>query len=335
MAAQGRLQGVFTPNMVPLDSQGAIDEQGLRDYVDWLIQRGVHGLYPNGSTGEFTRFTPEERRRIIRIIMDQTAGRVPVLAGAAEANVRETLAACEYYHGLGVRAVAIVSPYYYRLSPDNVYAYFREIGRNTPVDVTLYNMPMFASPIDVPTIQRLSEECERIVAIKDSSGDLPQMMRMIEAVRPNRPDFSFLTGWDSVLMPMLLMGCDGGTNAASGIVPELTRKLYDATTGGRIEEARNLQYLVQRIFDVLLLGADFPEACRVGIRLRGLAIGPGRQPLSERHQAKLAELEPVLRKLLQESGIACGQPAGGRLTPQEIGQVVASVLQTLRSRGAV
>jgi hypothetical protein len=96
-----------------------------------------------------------------------------------------------------------------------------------------------------------------------------------------------------------------------------------------------LQYLVQRIFDVLLLGADFPEACRVGIRLRGLAIGPGRQPLSERHQAKLAELEPVLRKLLQESGIACGQPAGGRLTPQEIGQVVASVLQTLRSRGAV
>lgn len=335
MAAQGRLQGVFTPNMVPLDSQGAIDEQGLRDYVDWLIQRGVHGLYPNGSTGEFTRFTPEERRRIIRIIMDQAAGRVPVLAGAAEANVRETLAACEYYHGLGVRAVAIVSPYYYRLSPDNVYAYFREIGRNTPVDVTLYNMPMFASPIDVPTIQRLSEECERIVAIKDSSNDIPHMMRMIEAVRPNRPDFSFLTGWDSVLMPMLLVGCDGGTNATSGVVPELTRKLYDAATGGRIEDACRLQYLVRRIFDALLFRADFPEACRVAIRLRGLAIGPGRQPLSERHQAILADLEPALRKLFEEGGIACGAEAGRLLSPQQIGQVVASVLQTLQSRGAI
>ncbi len=86
--------------------------------------------------------------------------------------------------------MAIVSPFYYKLSPARVYAYFKEIGDNTPVDVTLYNIPMFASPIDVPTVQRLSEECERIVAIKDSSGDLPHMIRMIQAVRPNRPDFT-------------------------------------------------------------------------------------------------------------------------------------------------
>ena len=227
--------------------------------------------------------------------------------------------------------MAIVSPYYYRLSPDNVYAYFREIGRNTPVDVTLYNMPMFASPIDVPTIQRLSEECPRIVAIKDSSGDLPQMMRMIAAVRPNRPDFSFLTGWDSVLMPILWWAATAGRTPPAASCP--ATRLYDATTGGRIR---------RRACSISCSGcstssswARFFQACRVGIRLRGLAIGPGRQPLSERHQAKLAELEPLLRKLLQEGGIACGQPAGDRLTPQEIGQVVASVLQTLRSRGAV
>ena len=163
-----------------------------------------------------------------RSLWTRTPIAFPFWPGAAEANVRETIAACEYYHGLGVRAVAIVSPYYYRLSPDNVYAYFREIGRNTPVDVTLYNIPMFASPIDVPTIQRLSEECERIVAIKDSSGDVGQMMRMIEAIRPNRPDFSFMTGWDAVLMPMLMIGADGGTNVTSGVAPELTRKLYEA-----------------------------------------------------------------------------------------------------------
>jgi 4-hydroxy-tetrahydrodipicolinate synthase len=71
------------------------------------------------------------------------------------------------------------------------------------------------------------EEFERIVAIKDSSGDIPHMIRMIQAVRPNRPDFAFLTGWDAALMPMLLAGCDGGTNASSGVVPELTRRLYD------------------------------------------------------------------------------------------------------------
>jgi len=288
MTGQGTLRGIFTPNMVPLDDRGAINEPELRRYVDWLIDRGVHGLYPNGSTGEFTRFTPDERRRIVQIMADQTAGRVPILAGAAEANVRQTLAACEYYQGLGVRAVAIVSPYYYKLSPDNVYAYFKEIGRNTPIDVTLYNIPMFASPIDVPTIQRLSEECERIIAIKDSSGDVPQMMRMIEVVRPNRPDFSFLTGWDTVLLPMLLIGCDGGTNATSGVVPEITRALYDAAVAGRLEQARPLQYKLRKLFDALLLSADFPEAFRVAVQARGFQMGPGRQPLSAEHHAALA-----------------------------------------------
>ena len=126
---------------------------------------------PNGSTGEFIRFTPEERRQIVRIVCEQAAGRVPVLAGAAEANARETIQACEAYAGFGARAVAIVSPFYYRLSPESVYAYFREIALNSPIDVTLYNIPMFASPIDVPTIRRLAE-LERVVGIKDSSGDL-------------------------------------------------------------------------------------------------------------------------------------------------------------------
>ena len=159
--AATKIQGIFTPHIVPLDTAGQIDEAELRRYVDWLIARGVHGLYPNGSTGEFTRFTADERRRIVEIVCDQTAGRVPVLAGAAEANVRETLRACETYAGYGARAVAIVSPFYYRLGPESVYAYFREIARNSPIDVTLYNIPMFASPIDVPTIRRLAEFAAR------------------------------------------------------------------------------------------------------------------------------------------------------------------------------
>ncbi|MBN2475591.1 MAG: dihydrodipicolinate synthase family protein [Pirellulales bacterium] len=335
MAGQGRLQGIFTPNMVPLDERGNIHEAELRRYVDWLIDRGVHGLYPNGSTSEFTRFTPEERRRIVQIMVDQTAGRVPILAGAAEANVRETLDACEYYHGLGVRAVAIVAPYYYKLSPDNVYAYFQEIGRNTPVDVTLYNIPMFASPIDVPTIQRLSEECERIVAIKDSSGDLAQMIRMIEAVRPNRPEFSFLTGWDAVLMPMLLIGCDGGTNASSGVVPEVTRKLYDLTMGGRLDEARRVQAWLIRLFDPALYSADFPEGFRVAVQLRGFRMGTGRQPLSERHRAILGELEKTLAALLAEQELT-DQPSPlptAQLDARHVSRIVEGVLAELQQRG--
>ena len=336
MSNATRLQGIFTPNLVPLDNAGEINEPELRRYVDWLIERGVHGLYPNGSTGEFTRFSVEERRRIISIMADQARGRVPILAGAAEANVKETLAACEAYHRMGVRAVAIVAPFYYKLSPAGVYAYFKEIGRNTPIDVTLYNIPMFASPIDVPTVQRLSEECPRIVAIKDSSGDLPHMMRMIAAVRPNRPDFSFLTGWDAALMPMLLIGCDGGTNATSGVVPEMTRKLFDLTRAGKIDDARILQYKLLKLFDPMLYQADFPDGFRAALRARGFNPGHGRMPLDETQLTNLVALEERLRKLLADEGFDAqtSSPRGsGAGDVQLISQIVQSVMGELQRRG--
>jgi dihydrodipicolinate synthase/N-acetylneuraminate lyase len=337
--SSSRLTGIFTPNLVPLDSRGDINEAELRRYVDWLIERGVHGLYPNGSTGEFTRFTVEERRRIIEIVADQTRNRVPILAGAAEANVKETLRACEYYHQLGVRAVAIVAPFYYKLSPASVYAYFAEIGKHTPIDVTLYNIPLFASPIDVPTVQKLSENFPKIVAIKDSSGDIPHMIRMIKAVRPNRPDFSFLTGWDAALMPLLLIGCDGGTNATSGVVPEITRKLYDLTLAGRLDEARKVQYDLVTLFDTMIYSAEFPNGFRAAASLRGFQLGEGRQPMSPEQRTDLNALSQTLQCLLSEHGFT-DQPVGGcPIRPgaqpdrTEIDAIVRNVVSELKRRG--
>ena len=335
--SSSRLRGIFTPNIVPLLPDGEINEPETRRYVDWLIDHGVHGLYPNGSTGEFTRFTAEERRRIIEIIADQARGRVPILAGAAEANTKETIKACEYYHQLGCRAVAIVSPFYFKLSPAGVYAYFKEIADNTPIDVTLYNIPMFASPIDVPTVLKLAEECPRIVAIKDSSGDLPHMMRMIAAVRPVRPDFAFLTGWDAALMPMLLIGCDGGTNATSGVAPEITRKLFDLTMAGKIDEARDLQYRLLPLFDTMLYSAEFPDGFRAALKLRGIEPGPSRQPRSAVQEQQLAKLSDQLQCLLAAEGFT-SEPAGGckvesSVDPEQIAKIVQGVVGELKKRG--
>jgi 4-hydroxy-tetrahydrodipicolinate synthase len=334
----GRLAGIFTPNMIPLDSSGAINERELRRYTNWLIEKGVHGLYPNGSTGEFLRFLPEERRRIIEIMADETRGRVPILAGAAEANARETIKACEHYYSIGCRAVAIVSPFYYKLSPQSVYAYFAEIARNSPIDITLYNIPMFASPIDVPTVQRLADEFDRVVAIKDSSGDLPHMIRLIAAVRPHRPDFAFLTGWDAALMPMILIGCDGGTNATSGVVPEITRKLYELTVAHRIDEARELQYRLVKLFDAMIYSIDFPEGFRAAVDLRGFQMGTGRQPLTTGQQVDLETISREIACLLSEHGFV-NEPVGGcpvsRGASQsvEVDSIVRQVVAELRQRG--
>jgi dihydrodipicolinate synthase/N-acetylneuraminate lyase len=107
-------------------------------------------------------------------------------------------------------------------------------------------------------------------------------------VRPLRPDFVFMTGWDAVLVPMLLAGCQGGTHATSGIVPELTRAIYDLTLAGRIKEAYRLQYQLLNLFDTIFAAGDFPEGFRLATGLRGFQFGAGRQPLTPEQHAKLA-----------------------------------------------
>ena len=323
-----RIQGILTPNITPVDAQGRVDEQKLRGYVDWLIDRGVDGLYPNGSTGEFVRFSAEERRDIVRIVMDQADGRVPVLAGAAEANVKATIEACDAYGELGVRAVAIVAPFYYRLSSEGVYAYFREIAENVQVDVTLYNIPLFASPIEVETVVRLASEFPRVIGIKDSSGDLPNMMRMISAIRPMRDDFTFLTGWDASLAPMLLAGADGGTNATSGVVPELTRAIYQNVTSGNLDEAMRLQYQLIPLFDAMISLGEFPEGFRAGARSRGWDLGPGRVPLSEDQRNAVARTQREIDSLVSQVAESKQSASLPHDTIEKIVQRVIHQLQT-------
>ena len=337
----GKLEGIFTPLLVPLDENSQINEAELRRFVSWLIEKGVHGLYPNGSTGEFTRFTPAERRRIVHIVSEECAGRVPILAGAAEANVKETLFACQAYADMGVRAVAIVAPYYYKLAPESVYAYFAEIGRNSPIDLTLYNIPAFASPIDVNTIRRLADGFPRVIGIKDSSGDLAFMMRMISAIRPNRPDFTFLTGWEAVLIPMLMIGCDGGTHASSNVVPEITRKMYDLYRAGDTAGAMKWQYRILELFDVMLnLPFEFPDGFRAAAALRGFHFGHTRLPQTGAQHSQHKVLSDVMQCILADFELVNPPSAGCPVRTGEIGQdklqqMVQQVFYEMKNRGIV
>ncbi|RLS50420.1 MAG: dihydrodipicolinate synthase family protein [Planctomycetota bacterium] len=303
------ITGILVPHMVPLDAKGRIDEDELFRYVEWLVDRGVHGLYPNGSTGEFLRFTVEERQKIVRIVCKAAAGRVPVVAGAAEGTAAETIRACEHCLEAGARAVAVVAPYYYRLSAESVEAYFREIGAHSPIDVTLYHIPMLASPIEIPVVRRLAEEFPRIIGIKDSSGDISHMQRLIAAVRPVRPGFSFLTGWDPALTSMLLVGCSGATVATSGIMPEMTRAVYDMAMAGDVTGAMRLQPRIIELFDMAMQGADFPEGYRVAASCRGFRMGPSRQPASAKQLADRSALEERLTALLETLGMNRARPS--------------------------
>jgi dihydrodipicolinate synthase/N-acetylneuraminate lyase len=303
-APASRLSGILVPLPVPLDDRGRIAEDELARYVGWLIDHGVHGLYPNGSTGEFTRFTSEERRRITSIVCAAAAGRVPVIAGAADVNVMETLRACEHAADCGAVAVSIVAPHYFRLGAESVYAYYREIARQTAIDVTLYNIPAFASQIDVGTVRRLAEECPRIVGIKDSSGDISHALRLIQTIRPVRPDFTILTGWDPALVPMLVGGCDGGIHSSAGIAPELTRGAYDAVRAGDLATALDFQARIADLLETVNSGVEFPENIRVAVGQRGIRVGPSRQPATSGQLAERERFAGRVREKLAALGLA-------------------------------
>lgn len=296
-----KLRGIFTPHMVPLDAHDRIHEAELRRMIDWLVDRGVHGLYPNGSTGEFTRFDFAERKEIVRIVAEQARGRVKIMAGAAEANVKTTLEACEYYATLGCDCVAIVPPFYYPLTQGNVREYFLTIARDTPIDITVYNIPQFSNPISVDTLKRLAEH-PRIIGIKDSSRDLPAYLVMMNEVRAVRPDFSFLLGCEEILVPSLVMGGDGGTIATSGVVPELIVEMYNRTLAGDLQRARELQYSVLRLIKQLVFGAEFPEGVRVALKVRGFDMGESRLPMSPEVRIDAQRVETELRSLLGQLG---------------------------------
>jgi dihydrodipicolinate synthase/N-acetylneuraminate lyase len=308
------IRGIYTPNLVPFLDDGRINEDELRRLVNWLIAKGVTGLYPNGSTGEFIRLSFEERKRVIQIVTEETRGRVPILAGAAESNLTLILGACRFYADLGCTAVSVTGPYYYKVSQESIEHFFRELAKSSPIDIVLYNIPQFSNEISVPVLTRLALDCPRIVGVKDSSRDFPRFLTTLHAIKPQRPEFSCLIGCEEILFPALLMGGDGGTIATSGVVPEVIMKLYGEFLDGHLEEAKRIQFKLLDLINAMLYGTNFPEGFRAGMSLRGFKLGASRQLLSPREQSDLEDIRSKIACILAECGFAeaaseC-QPAG-------------------------
>ena len=331
------LSGIFTPNLVPFDAKGRINEDELRRMVNWLIDKGVTGLYPNGSTGEFIRLSLEERKRVIQIVAEENRGRVPILAGAAEANMDLILDVCRTYADLGCVAVSVTGPYFFKVSQESIEHFFRELAKRSPIDIILYNIPQFSNEISVPVVTRLALDCPRIVGIKDSSRDFPRFLNTLHAIKPQRPDFSCLIGCEEILFPSLLMGANGGTIASSGVVPEVIVKLYRESVAGNIAEARGIQLKLLDLINAMLYGTNFPEGFRAGMSLRGFNLGTTRQLLSPREQVDLEAIRGKIACILADCGFseavsACHvapEAKAATSTGLNVDQIVSGVLKSL------
>jgi 4-hydroxy-tetrahydrodipicolinate synthase len=330
------LSGIYVPNLVPFDEKGRIREPELRRMVRWLADKGVHGLYPNGSTGEFIRMSFEERLRVLEIIMDEVGDEVPVLAGATEGNLELTIRACERYHELGCVAASVTGPYYYKVSEDGIETFFRELARESPIDILAYNIPQFANEISVRTLRVLAEQCPRIIGVKDSSRDFPRLMTLINTIKSIRSDFTIFVGTEEMVLPTLMMGADGGTIATCGVVPEAILSLYSRFQEGNWKEARRIQFQILNLIESMFAAGNFPDGFRLAVELRGFAMGLPRQPLSGPGKSKLDKVRNEMACLLAECGAResehlCGRTTEAKPSPSldslMVDRIVSEVMQ--------
>lgn len=296
------LTGIFVPNIAPYHSDGSLNEHELRRIVNWLIDKGVSGLYPNGSMGEFIRLSFEERKRVIKIISEETNSRVPILAGAAEPNTDLVLDMCNLCADLGCTAVSITGPYYYKPDQESIEAYFRELAAKSPIDIVIYNIPAFAAEISLPVLRRLALDCPRIVGTKDSSADMCRFLHILNDIKPQRPDFSVLVGWEELLVPAMMMGADGGTLSTAGVAPEAIMKIYEEIKSENWDEAKRLQFKLLELFQTMLNSVNFPEGFRLGYEVRGFDVGRARFPLAPQAESQINLIRNKIACLLQECG---------------------------------
>ena len=302
-------RGSLVPLVTPF-KEGAIDEEAFRALVDWQIESGTHGLVIGGTTGEPAALSPQERRRVLQVAVQQAAGRVPVIAGTGSANLDETLALTAFAADVGADAVLVVVPYYVRPTQEGLYAYFREVARHSRLPVILYNIPgRAAQNLEVDTLLRLRRDCPTIVGVKEANKDFEQAVRILARCDP---DFAVYSGVEMLCFPLLALGGAGYVSATGNVAPAELARMYELAVQGRWEEARAIHHRLVPLNEALFLETN-PVPAKTALAMMGRIRPEVRMPLAPMQPANRRRLEEVLAALgLVGPGasVAKGAPAG-------------------------
>ncbi|MEJ5378197.1 MAG: dihydrodipicolinate synthase family protein [bacterium] len=298
-----RPQGVYVAMMTPFAKDGHVQEDTLRSLVDFLISKKVHGLFPVSSVGESVHLTLEERLRVMKIVVQEAAGRVPVTPGVGTSRPAHSIELARQAAAMGCTAVVVAPPYFYRISEGMLESYFLEIAQNSPVPVILYNIPLFTQPISPQIVGRLSL-LENVVGLKESSGSMVDLVHFMDEVRQQGGEISFLSGREDIFFPSLAVGASGCMTATACVLPEAMVAIYQAWDKGDWALARSLQMQLVS-FIRACFSVPFPSGFKLAMECRGFPMGPPLQPLSSQEAAQLEVararigqlIEAVLQKL--------------------------------------
>ena len=262
---QPRFHGIIPPMITPLDEQGDVDLQGLEQLVDHIIDGGVHGLFVLGTTGEGPSLTMPQRQRVIAATCDQVAGRVPIMVGITDTVVSQSQEVAELAFAGGADAVVLAPPYYLPITQQELIDYCLRLADAIQLPIMLYNMPGCCKTwFDVDTVKQLAKH-ERIVGLKDSSGDLAYFETVVNELQ-DHGDFSFFVGPEELLVKAMRLGCHGGVNGGANMFPRLYTAMYEAAAAGDWTTAEQHQATVQKVSDSLYGVGDGPSRIIKGIK---------------------------------------------------------------------
>jgi 4-hydroxy-tetrahydrodipicolinate synthase len=257
--------GVGTALITPFTRSGALDDAGVKRLARRQIDAGVHFLVPCGTTGEVPTLTDDERRRVVELVVEEAAGRVPVLAGAGGYNTQEVAHAAKAMAKAGAQGLLSVTPYYNKPTPEGLYQHFKVVADATPLPIVLYNVPgRTGCNIDAATCARLAT-IPTIVGVKEASGNVQQMAEVCRAV-PS--DFLVLSGDDALTLPLMAIGGRGIISVASNEIPAEMSQMVEAAERGDFAAARQIH---TRLLPLLL--GNFIESNPGPVKFAMAAMG--------------------------------------------------------------
>ncbi len=288
------LRGCATALVTPFTADGAIDEAALTRLIEYQLSGGVKLLVPCGTTGESATMTDEEDQRVIKRTIELARGRAHVIAGTGSNSTAAAIDNSRIARDLGADAVLIVAPFYNKPTQQGLYAHFRAIAEAVDLPIVIYNVPGRTScNISADTTLRLAGDCENIVAVKEASGNLSQIMEILH----QRPDgFRVLSGDDALTFPMIALGADGLISVASNEAPELMARMVDLALEGKWSEARELHYHLLPLMEVNFIESS-PGPVKAGLAMMNLIGENFRLPLVPIQEKSRAQLRVVLAEL--------------------------------------
>lgn len=285
------LRGILAAVPTPLTPDGsAVDEPTLRDFVDWIVGAGVHGLVPTGTTGEFMTLTPAEHRRVIEAYVEAVAGRVPVVAGVGALATAEAVALAQHAEAAGASAVMVVPPFYGPLDFETLTSFLTDVSDAIGIPIVYYNVPDATGiRLDADQIAQLGE-IENVRYLKDTSGDAVTLTDLLFSRTDKIKAFN---GWDTLTFLGIASGAEASVWGAASIVPAQAAELWQTLAEkGDLVRARELWGPLWALCD-FLESVNYVAAVKAGAELVGHPVGPARlpvQPLTGEQRARLAEL---------------------------------------------